>query len=469
MKRFIIIVLAFVTLGARANAQCTDHFILVSTSDFSTGSTSSLDPVDKTPSINLESIHSDAVVRFGPGGLVYVVNRAGADNIQILDPCDNFNTVDQFSTGNGSGPHDIVFLSATEAYVTRYDLTSVLKMNPQTGATLGTINLASFADADGIPEMDQMFFSGGYLCVTLQRLDRNNFYSPTGASFLVVIDPTTDTVVDMDLGTGGVQPVTLLRTNPYSEVNLGVFQGDGIAYFSAVAFFGLTDGAVLSVNLDDPTAQAVVITESAAGGDILDVEIISDTKGFAIVATPSFTTELIAFNPTTGAKIGATMYAPGGYDLNDCEPSPLGLLLTDRKPTNPGIRCFDMATNLQIPGGPVDVGLPPFDILVNDGSPTAVGDTPISATRLEPNYPNPFNPETSIPFTLERDGRVTLRLYDVNGRVVATLTDGPMTAGEHVVRWNGRDARGGMAPSGVYFARLDANGATVTRALVLLK
>jgi DNA-binding beta-propeller fold protein YncE len=455
-----------VTLAGRADAQCTDHFILVSTSDFSTGSTSSLDPSDKTPSLNLESIHSDAVVRFGPGGLVYVVNRAGADNIQILDPCDNFNTVDQFSTGNGSGPHDIVFTSQTVAYVTRYDMTTLLKMNLQTGATLATINLAAFADADGIPEMDQMFFAGGTLCVLLQRLDRNNFYSPVGTSYLVKIDPVTDTVIPI---LGGSQPVALLRTNPYSEVNLGVFQGAGIAYFSAVAFFGLTDGAVLRVDLNDPTSQAIVITESAAGGDILDVEIISDTKGFAIVATPSFTTELIAFNPTTGTKIGATMYAPGGYNFNDVEPSPLGLLLTDRKPTDPGIRCFDMATNLQIPGGPVDVGLPPFDILVNDGSPVGVGDTPSSATRLGPNYPNPFNPSTSIPFTLAREGRVTLRIYDVNGRVVATLIDGAMTAGEHVAHWNASDARGLRVSSGVYMARLETDDATDTRKLVLLK
>ena len=466
MNRLIIIVLAFLTLGARVDAQCTDHFILVSTTDFSTGSTSSLGPGDKTPSINLEGIHSDAVVRFGPGGLVYAVNRAGADNIQILDPCNNFNTVDQFSTGNGSGPHDIVFLSATKAYVTRYDMTTVLIMNPQTGATLGTINLAAFADADGIPEMDQMFFSGGQLCVLVQRLDRNNFYSPTGMSFLVRIDPITDTVIPV---LGGSQPVTLLRTNPYSEVNLGVFQGDGIAYFSAVGFFGLTDGAAVRVDLDDPASQAVVLTEAAAGGDILDVEIISDTKGFAIVATPSFTTELIAFNPSTGTKIGGAMYAPGGYDLNDCEPSPLGLLLTDRKATNPGIRCFDMTTNLQIPGGPVDVGLPPFDILVNDGSPTGVGDTPSAATRLEPNYPNPFNPSTTIPFTLARDARVTLRIYDVNGRAVTTLVDGERAAGPHEAHWDGRDAHGLRVSSGVYLARVEADGTTDTRKLVLLK
>jgi hypothetical protein len=162
------------------------------------------------------------------------------------------------------------------------------------------------------------------------------------------------------------------------------------------------------------------------------------------------------------------MYAPGGYDLNDIEPSPLGLLLTDRKPTNPGIRCFDLETDAQIPGGPIDVGLPPFDILVSQDWVTGIGDTPL-ATQLGPNYPNPFNPETSIPFVLGRDGRVTLRIFDVNGRFVATLLDENRGAGQHVARWDGRDARGRASSSGVYFVRLDANTMTATRKIVLLK
>ncbi len=454
-------------LAARVDAQCANDFILVSTTDFSTGSTSSIDPVTKDPALDLEPIHSDAVVRVF-GGLVYVVNRGVASNIQVLDPCSNFDTIDQWSTGNGSGPHDIVVLSPTVAYVTRYDMASLLKMNPQTGATITTINLASFADADGIPEMDQMFVYGDRLYVGLQRLDRPNFYSPTDASYLAVIDLATDTLVDMNPGAGGIQGITLARKNPYSEVNYRTVGNTPKAYFSAVEFFGLADAGVVECDASDPTVQSVILTETAAGGDILDVEIISPTKGFAIVATPSFVTELIAFNPTTGLKIGSTMYAPGGYDLNDIEPSPLSLLLTDRKPTNPGIRCFDMTTNVQIPGGPVGVGLAPFDILVNDGSTTAVGDGP-AITSLGANYPNPFNPGTIIPFSLARAGRVTLRVFDVSGRFVATLLDQNRGAGEHVARWDGRDARGRASSSGVYFARLEANGTTQTQKLVLLK
>lgn len=99
---------------------------------------------------------------------------------------------------------------------------------------------------------------------------------------------------------------------------------------------------------------------------------------------------------------------------------------------------------------------------------TDIGDPPHSMS-LGANYPNPFNPETTIPFSLSLKGRVTLRIYDASGHFVVTLLDENRGAGEHVARWDGRDARGAVAPTGVYFLRLEASGTTATRKLVLLK
>lgn len=466
MKTLLAFILVAV-FAARVDAQCTDYFwpyTLVSTTDFSTGSTSWINHA-KVSTNNVEPISSDAVMR-QDGQLIYVVNRGSGSNIQILVPCDNYNTLHQWSTGNGSNPHDIVVMPDNTAYIARYDLTSVVHMNLANGATIGTISLATFADADGLPEMDQMFLYGDRLYVALQRLDRNNFYTPVGTSYLAVIDVNTDTVIDMNPVLGGVQAIPLVSTNPYSEVNYD--PNSNYFYFSAVGFFGLADGGVIRCEAVDPSVQTVILTEANAGGDVLDVEIISDTKGFAIVATPSFETILIAFDPSTGLKIGSTMYNPGGYDLNDMEPSPAGLLVGDRKFSDPGVRVFDMVTHAQLPGGPIDVGLPPFDILVSTDWITGIGDIAAVAS-LGQNYPNPFNPETSIPFSLGREGRVTLRVYDVTGELVTTLFDENRGPGEHVARWDGKDASGLASSSGIYFARLQANGVEETRKLVLLK
>jgi hypothetical protein len=91
-------------------------------------------------------------------------------------------------------------------------------------------------------------------------------------------------------------------------------------------------------------------------------------------------------------------------------------------------------------------------------------------TVLHPNVPNPFNPETTIHFDLAHDAHVRLRLYDVAGRHVRTLVDGWLEAraGRRAV-WDGRDASGEPAASGVYFCRLEAGAAAITRKMLLVQ
>ncbi len=74
--------------------------------------------------------------------------------------------------------------------------------------------------------------------------------------------------------------------------------------------------------------------------------------------------------------------------------------------------------------------------------------------RLYPNYPNPFNPTSTIRYALPEAARVTLAIYDVMGREVARLVDGNLEAGTHSVEWNGQDRAGRVLPSGVYIVRL---------------
>jgi len=90
--------------------------------------------------------------------------------------------------------------------------------------------------------------------------------------------------------------------------------------------------------------------------------------------------------------------------------------------------------------------------------------------RLEQNAPNPFNPSTSIRFSVAREGaRVRMSIYDVAGRLVSDLVDGTATAGEHSARWDGTDAQGRAVASGVYFVRLSVDGWTDSRKMALLK
>jgi hypothetical protein len=472
LRLVLCLLLLSITSAVGAHAQCNNDFILVGTLDAFGGTPSAalLDPITKTATTGVEPLSATPTLR-AFGGRVFVLSD---DNkLRILDPCNGFNAFfNPLPTGGPSTPRDLVQVSPTLAYITRYERSGILKVNPVTGLPASEINLGPLADADGLPEMNQMFASGGRMYVCLERTTHATG-ALTGTSMLGVIDIATEAIVDMDPGTAGMQGIPLLLQKPNSEINFRVRAGAPKAYFSCTGVKGVLDGGVIECDMGNPANQSVLLTESTTGGDIVDVEIVSDTNGFAIVQTPSTAMELIAFNPSTGAKIGPTMFAVGGDPaqrfLSDCEPSSLGLLLSDLNVFGAaGIRCFDMTTNLEIPGGPISLGFPPFDILVKKGATTDVGDASTVAA-LGQNYPNPFNPETSIPFSLTSASHVTMRIYDVNGEFVATLLDENREPGEHIARWDGRDARGGPSSSGIYFARLQANGTTETRKIALLK
>jgi hypothetical protein len=89
---------------------------------------------------------------------------------------------------------------------------------------------------------------------------------------------------------------------------------------------------------------------------------------------------------------------------------------------------------------------------------------------LAQNEPNPFNPRTVIRLTVEPPGRrATLRVYNVAGRLVATLLEDEFVSGERVVEWNGRNRSGNLIASGVYFYDLRTMDARVTRKMVVIR
>ena len=109
-----------------------------------------------------------------------------------------------------------------------------------------------------------------------------------------------------------------------------------------------------------------------------------------------------------------------------------------------------------------------FEVVV-DTTATAAPRTP-STLYLGQCYPNPFNPSTKIDFSVPQAGPVRLEIFDVNGRLVATLIDRSVGTEMQSVVWNGRDREGGRVSSGVYFYRLTIpSQRSLTRKLVLLK
>jgi len=102
-------------------------------------------------------------------------------------------------------------------------------------------------------------------------------------------------------------------------------------------------------------------------------------------------------------------------------------------------------------------------------SQTSTVTMPALASALGQNHPNPFNPTTSIDYTLAEPSKVVVAIYRANGERVARLDEGLQGPGVHRVSWDGRDARGVFVSSGVYFYEVEGNPSMGVRKMVLLK
>jgi len=101
-------------------------------------------------------------------------------------------------------------------------------------------------------------------------------------------------------------------------------------------------------------------------------------------------------------------------------------------------------------------------------APDANGVGPVNAPVG--SFPNPSNPATSIVFSVaDPGGRVSIRVFDLSGRMVRTLMNRPMAPGAYTLRWDGTNDQGAEVASGVYFCRMEAPGFTDERKLTLLK
>jgi FlgD Ig-like domain/HYDIN/CFA65/VesB-like, Ig-like domain len=139
------------------------------------------------------------------------------------------------------------------------------------------------------------------------------------------------------------------------------------------------------------------------------------------------------------------------------------------QPTLPNEMAWLTGDNTQFwPMNPV-AGIPEV-AQINGGSITGIAaPLPAAVSRLLPNVPNPFNPRTEIRFEVENAGPIRITIHDVTGRLIRTLVNGNLATGPQSRTWNGRDDAGKRVSSGGYYVRLEADGGTDHRKVMLLK
>jgi hypothetical protein len=89
--------------------------------------------------------------------------------------------------------------------------------------------------------------------------------------------------------------------------------------------------------------------------------------------------------------------------------------------------------------------------------------------QLYPAYPNPFNMSTTIRFQINTNQHIKISIFDVNGRIVNTILNSKVAAGNYKITWNGKNTTGNEMASGIYFARVSVSNYISTLKLVMIK
>ena len=261
----------------------------------------------------------------------------------------------------------------------------------------------------------------------------------------------------------------LFWTNSRGRIQSSDLEGNGVS--NVVDGLGSPGDMVLSNSIAAPAATTTTTTTTSTTADNAKYDVNGD--GTVDNMDAGLVSEAMG---TSNAK----------YDVNnDGTVNFLDLLLVfDNR--DEGAASAPTVLGMQLTAVQIDVIEEQIDLLIatGDRSPAAmrtliylqqlIATARPEQTQLLANYPNPFNPETWIPYELATDTDVRLTIYNTHGAVIRTLQLGHQSAGYYVGRdraayWDGRNALGEQVASGIYFYQLETDAMSLMRKMVILK
>jgi|GEM_PF-1751276 len=366
----------------------------------------------RTPTKNLQTTHSDAIVRVFDNK-IYVVNRLGGDNIQIVDPI-TFHVTLQCSTGQATNPQDIVVVSPTKAYVTLYSpgnnhtttgltVNDLLIVNPSATSCdtfiTNSLDLTPFTANDGerYARASSLLLIGDRLFIAVQDLPRNLALPPDQPGKIVVLDTRTNTFLG-SIVLSGRDPIAMT----YSTQT-------GMIYVADADFFNLSSpyGGIEVVSPNSFSTQGILVDDSSLGGAVGDIET-SGALGFVTVGfqgrnVQSFSTKVVSFH-LDGTGTPTDIYQGRSY-IQDIAVDPNGkLFIGDRDPLVNGIVVMDPSTQ-NIIDGPINTGPAPSSIAFVESAASTITPTPSVTTPTSSPTPLPSSPSSPpTPITPQHPG-----------------------------------------------------------------
>ncbi len=292
------------------------------------------------------------------GDQAVLLGRGVFSNLQLVDGGTYPGPQASLGTCN---PHDIELLDDCRALVTCYDRAAAKLVDLATGEVSEGPDLSPLADGDGLPEMDQITRAGDVILISLQRLDRDAFYTPAGPGLVAELDAATLTLLDRDAEAEGVQALVLPCQNPFTD--FAALPGGALAVACAGDFM---NPATAGLAVIDPTAGTTSAWLDGAGLQGSPAALRVDTEGRALLlvsAPDAFapTEMLLVRLPADGPA--ELLYDSPGFSLSGLAVSADGTIYVGDRSASSRAGVWALT-----PGGgrigPIKTSLPPYELEV---------------------------------------------------------------------------------------------------------
>jgi len=219
----------------------------------------------------------------------------------------------------------------------------------------------------------------------------------------------------------------------------------------------------VSVENTDPLG-CVQFTLKAHGGKFLKVARTSRLAANGWTAASNITGDTIVYIVIYNVLGDALPSGKGECLTIDCSGGAVSqqmtVVIADIKSTNPlgGLVVLTSASSVI-----------PIEKLFDNATTAGASSTIAGGIGTTANYPNPFNPSTTITFSMLQQSEVSVGIYDINGRLVHELAAGSLAEGVHSLTWDGKNTGGALVASGTYFARFRTPSGMVIHKMLLSK
>ncbi|MEO7424119.1 MAG: hypothetical protein ABI036_02965 [Fibrobacteria bacterium] len=302
----------------------------------------------------ITSTHSDAVARYLGGDDIYVINRLGRDNLQVVDR-HNLRTVLQFAFDALSNPYDVE-LKDSLLYVSFLGTDKIGVYDQYTGTSKGSIDLSAFADtSDKLPETSSLLFIDGDLYAITANLDTKNGWVPLTAHLLKIDVATRQVTRSLELPYGN--PAGMSYDSASGKLYIpcrGLYSDETYAVE--------TDGGIVGIDLASFTVADTLATELALGGNVNATQLYRGQL-FMDLGTDA-AEKIVAISLKDGKARNIVELGP--YAVGDIaiDAPTASLFIADRSFGAASLRIFDADTFTERPESKVDLGMPPSSLAI---------------------------------------------------------------------------------------------------------